>query len=222
MAPAVSHAPSDALPAQATGASCPTGHGAPARIGPNAIIQVAHVLRDRCGAAVADPLLQHATGYTLATLPHEMVDEREARALSGAVIDTFGDGRARPMLHEAGVRTGDYLMAHRIPRLAQWVMRVAPHRVGLAILLKAMQQHAWTFAGSGRFTVSRMPAGTELRFDDCAMCRDMQRANVACDFYAGTFERLIRTLVTPAAQVREVECLAHGGQCCRFLVTGVH
>jgi divinyl protochlorophyllide a 8-vinyl-reductase len=53
------------------------------------------------------------------------------------------------------------------------------------------------------------------------MCRDMRAEGPVCDFYAGTFEHLIRTLVVPRAQVMEVECQAQGAHCCRFEVTGI-
>jgi divinyl protochlorophyllide a 8-vinyl-reductase len=49
------------------------------------------------------------------------------------------------------------------------------------------------------------------------MCRGVTAAGPVCDFYAGTFERLVGALVG-AATVCEVECAAHGGGCCRFQV----
>lgn len=215
MVPGASPAPSS--PAAQADAGMPI-----ARIGPNAIIQSAHVLRDRLGAPVADRLLRIATGYDLAHLPHEMVDEREPLALVHTVMDALGEARATQMLREAGQRTADYLLATRIPRPAQWVMRVAPRRAGLALLLRAMAANAWTFAGSATFTVVRARAVTTLSFHDCAMCRGIEASGPMCDFYAGTFEHLIRTLVAPRAEVVEVECQAHGGRDCRFEVRGIH
>lgn len=197
-------------------------HVPAARIGPNAIIQVAHVLRDRVGATRAERLLYESTGYALQALPSAMVDEREAQALSRAVVDDLGLQTGTTILREAGHRTGDYLLAHRIPKAAQWIMRVAPRRVGLAILLKAMRANAWTFAGSGAFGVEHVAGDVHLTFHACAMCRDMREAGPVCDFYAGTFERLIRVLVSPRAKVIEVECEAMGGHCCRFEVHGIH
>jgi divinyl protochlorophyllide a 8-vinyl-reductase len=63
---------------------------------------------------------------------------------------------------------------------------------------------------------------TTLSFHDCAMCRGIEASGPMCDFYAGTFEHLIRTLVAPRAEVVEVECQAHGGRDCRFEVRGIH
>jgi divinyl protochlorophyllide a 8-vinyl-reductase len=112
-------------------------------------------------------------------------------------------------------------MAHRIPRPAQWLIRHLPARLGLRLLLSAMRANAWTFAGSGRFTVTVHRRGATLTFHACAMCRDIVSAEPVCAFYAGTFARLIGTLVSARTQVHETECLAQGGRCCRFEVSGI-
>lgn len=203
-APSASHAPSE-----------------PPRIGPNAIIQTAGVLRDRVGAERAGTLLLRATGYDLHALPTDMVDEREPLALVQAVVQEFGPSHSAAIMREAGQRTAEYLLGNRIPKAAQWVMRMAPRPVGLAILLKAMTANAWTFAGSGRFDYHQTGTGTELTFGSCAMCRGMLSSVPMCDFYAGTFEHLMQVLVCETVHVVEVECIAHGGRCCRFALQGM-
>lgn len=213
-----------ARPTALGGSPAPSDPTAPrvasALIGPNAIIQVAHVLSERFGDGLAESLVHQHTGYALDALPTRMIPEEQALALTHAVVAHFGEARATVVLHEAGVRTGDYLLANRIPRLAQWLIRRLPRRAGLSLLLQSMMAHAWTFAGSGTFTVRQLPhSHVELCFHACAMCRDLHTAGPVCDFYAGTFERLITTLVSRTARVREVECHAHGGQCCRFVVS---
>lgn len=192
-----------------------------ARIGPNTIIQLAHVLRDRYGDDLASALLFESTGYAMTALPGAMVDEREAQAFVHVVMRELGVRDGARVLHEAGHRTADYLMTHRIPRPAQWIIRALPARAGLAILLKAIRANAWTFAGSGSFSVRAHQHRADLTFHRCAMCRDMHTDTPVCDFYAGTFEHLIRTLVAPRAHVAEVECQAQGAACCRFEVTGI-
>lgn len=192
-----------------------------ALIGPNAIIQVAKVLAERLGNPRAEALVQESTGYSLGALPEHMVPETEALALTTHVMRQLGEGPATSVLHEAGLRTGDYLLANRIPRVAQWVIGVLPKRAGLGILLKSMMAHAWTFAGSGTFSVRRIGAEVELSFHSCAMCRELASDGPVCDFYAGTFERLVTTLVSRTAIVREVECHAQGGHCCRFVISGL-
>lgn len=194
---------------------------AAALIGPNAIIQVAKVLTERLGDQRAESMVRAATPYTLASLPQQMVPEAEALALTSHVMRQLGEAPATSILHEAGLRTGDYLLANRIPRVAQWIIRALPRRAGLSILLKSMMAHAWTFAGSGTFTVRRRGAEVELAFHACAMCRELASEGPVCDFYAGTFERLVTSLVSRTAIVREVECHAQGGHCCRFVISGL-
>ncbi|MCC7053408.1 MAG: bacteriochlorophyll 4-vinyl reductase [Gemmatimonadaceae bacterium] len=192
------------------------GHGAPARIGPNTIIQVAGVLRDRLSQSFAEAVLREGTPYTLDTMPHDMVDEREALGMVRVLVRRVGATAAVSVLREAGYRTADYLLANRIPSVAQWIIRAAPRRIGLKILLKAMSANAWTFAGSGTFRVIAAARTPELVFESCLMCRDMHEDQPMCDFYAGTFERLIRVLVADEVRVSEVECMAQGGARCRF------
>ena len=205
----------------------PHEHAAPtvsSRIGPNAIIQVAFELQSRFGRARAEQLVFDATGYRLDALPTEMVAESEAQALARALVAQLGVTLATNILREAGHRTGDYLLAHRIPRVAQWVMRLAPRRIGLSILLRAMQSNAWTFAGSGQFVITPPSSTThvpDLVFTSCAMCRDMHETQPMCDFYAGTFERLIRAVVSRYAGVFEVQCMALGDAQCRFELQGI-
>lgn len=195
--------------------------GAAGRIGPNAVIQVAWAVRDRWGAEVAEPLLRGATPYRLASLPEAMIDEREARALVRALVERVGVEAALPVLRDAGRRTADYLLAHRIPRAAQWAIRHLPRRLGLRVLLGAIARHAWTFAGSGRFVVRPDGRWPGLVFEGCTMCRELHGDRPMCDYYAGTFERLIGALVAPTVRVEEVECLATGGTACRFRLDGM-
>jgi divinyl protochlorophyllide a 8-vinyl-reductase len=197
-----------------------------ARIGPNAVIQLATAMSERLGRLRTEPWLRESTGYTFATLPSSMIDEREAQALVHGLLGHVGPRLTADLLHDAGQRTGDYLLANRIPLVARWGIRAAPRRVGLRLLLRAMQQHAWTFAGSGHFIIDYDTAAgrrgvPDLIFESCSMCRDLHEQQPMCDFYGGTFERLIRRLVARFASVQEVECIAKGDARCRFVLEGI-
>jgi divinyl protochlorophyllide a 8-vinyl-reductase len=189
------------------------------RIGPNAIVQLAHTLCAHHGRAVAAGLLGESTSYTLEALPEAMVNEVEVQYFVQHCMASLGHMQGLAALHEAGARTATYLMAHRIPRMAQLAMRITPPRLALRMLLRAMQAHAWTFAGSGQFTVRQHQWGATLEFRHCAMCRGLTAHAPVCAFYAGTFQQLIRQLVQPTALVQEVRCCAMGHDCCRFEVT---
>ncbi len=188
-----------------------------ARIGPNAVIRTAHVLRDRYGVARAQALLAEATGRSLSDLPTHMVDEAEVRALVRTCLLHLGHRQTQAVLREAGQRTAEYLLAHRIPRPVQWLLRVLPAPIGLRVLSRAMARHAWTFAGSGRFTV-RHARRPEFAIHDCPLCRGLTLPAPVCDFYAGTFEELLARLVRRDTCVAQVESAASGGAACRYEV----
>ncbi len=190
-----------------------------ARIGPNAIIRVAEALNARTGDAEAvfnDAGLAHY----LADPPEQMVDEHDVIALQQALRHRLGLAEARSVSFDAGLRTGDYLLAHRIPRPAQRVLRLLPPGPASRLLLKAVAQHAWTFSGSGVFSfrpqsvLQRRPV--QVSIADCPICRGSHAEEPVCDFYTGAFERLFRTLVSRHTEVTEVQCQAQGAAACVF------
>ena len=96
------------------------------RIGPNAISRLADCLtrEGRTGEAEA---VFGAAGLRryLDTPPGEMVPEADVVALYGALFATLGPVRAKAMARSAGAATARYLLAHRIPRLVQAVLRLS-------------------------------------------------------------------------------------------------
>jgi len=188
------------------------------RIGPNAIVRVAEALPARIGAAATHAVFEAAgLAHYLRTPPASMVDEAEVRRLHEALRRELGLPLAREVAREAGSRTARYLLAHRIPRLAQRVLKLLPAPVAARALLAAIGRHAWTFAGSGAFSAH---AGhpTVLTIRGNPMCEGLQADAPACDFYAATFEGLFSALVHPASQVIETGCMAQGAPACVFEV----
>jgi len=194
------------------------GHGAAARIGPNAITRMAEALGILQGAAAQQGVFARAQlAHYLDAPPQSMVDETDVQRLHRAVRSTFDADAARGIARLAGERTGDYLLAHRIPRPVQAVLKRLPARLAARVLLTAIQRHAWTFAGSGRFTA--LPGRPiKLAIMHCPLCRNDAALDgtAQCDYYAATFERLLRTLVHPDIRVVEVQCEAAGGSACEF------
>ncbi|TVQ88600.1 MAG: bacteriochlorophyll 4-vinyl reductase [Chromatiaceae bacterium] len=188
-----------------------------ARIGPNAIIRVAEALQASDGPA-AEVFAAAGLSHYLTQPPAAMVLETEVIALQQALRATLDRAAASAVNLDAGRRTGDYLLAVRIPKAAQRVLRLLPPRPAARLLLKAVGQHAWTFAGSGRFDCE---AGQPLRVTiaDCPTCRGASAGFPVCDFYCGAFERLFQTLVSPRARVQEVACGAMGAAACVFEIT---
>jgi len=190
---------------------------APARIGPNAIIRMAEALDEDVGPEVTRRIFHSCAldGYVDAP-PAEMVDEREVSKLQAAVVSELGMAHSRTVSRSAGLRTGDYLLKNRIPRAAQSVIRVLPASLASRVLLAAIRRNAWTFVGSGHFTATSGLALARLSVEGCPLCCDLTATTPRCDYFAGTFEHLFRSLVHPVSEVEESSCMANGALACIF------
>lgn len=189
-----------------------------ARIGPNAIVRVAEALVDRIGSdATAALFTQAGLARHLAHPPTTMVDEVDVARLQWQLRVDLDADIAREVAWEAGTRTGDYLLAHRIPKPAQFLLRHLPPFLAAHVLTKAIAKHAWTFAGSGTF---RCKPGNPfiLTIEHNPLCSRIRASAPVCHYYSATFERIFRTLVSDRARVTEVECEAAGGAACVFEV----
>jgi divinyl protochlorophyllide a 8-vinyl-reductase len=187
-----------------------------ANIGPNAITRLAEALRADGGEDQARQVFA-AAGLAdyLHAPPTHMVDEREVAMLHRALRAELGDPHAEAIARDAGARTGAYLLAHRIPRAAQWVLKRLPAVLASHVLLAAVRRNAWTFAGSGCFT-ARGGRPSRIAIAQCPLCHGAAAAGPSCAFYAATFERLFRALVTDRTRVVETACTAAGADACRF------
>jgi divinyl protochlorophyllide a 8-vinyl-reductase len=186
------------------------------RIGPNAITRVAEVLPAHVGSERTAALFGRAgLAHYLRQPPEAMVDEAEVRRLHGALREQLGAAEAAAVARAAGTRTADYLLARRIPKPVQVLLKALPAPMAARVLLAAIGRNAWTFVGSGRFQ-ARAGDPVVLTVQGNPLCRGLASDAPACDFYAATFLRLFRVLVHPRSQVREVACEACGDAECRF------
>lgn len=188
----------------------------PGRIGPNAILRIMEALGP--GVPLTREVLERAgLAAYLADPPTAMVEEREVRALQRALRETIGVEQARAIGRRAGHLTGDYLLANRIPPLAQTLLKTLPGPLAGRLLLKAIARNAWTFVGNGLF--SYQPGRPHrLRIAGCAICDGARSAEPLCDYYGATFERLFQVLVSMQARGIEVQCQAQGHPACTFEV----
>lgn len=186
------------------------------RIGPNAVIRLAEAL-DAVESKAVTVRVFNAAGHGVYALapPEAMVPEGEVTALHHQLRQDLGPSRAASVTWIAGHRTADYLLANRIPKPVQRLLKLLPARLAAFIMLKAIGAHAWTFAGSSRFTWQSGRPMT-LSFEDCPLCRGDHAERPCCAYYAATFERLFRELINADAQVAETECIATGAPACRF------
>ncbi len=186
-----------------------------ARIGPNAVLQHLPVLDALIGEKLRGALLYRAD-VVEPEADAGMLPEADVARLHHAVR-LFLPDRAALVQREAGLATGDYILANRIPRAAQKLIRALPAWAGARLLSGAITKHAWTFAGSGAFSVvSHKPLVFRIGHNPLAIG---PAENPICDWHAAVFERLFRALVWPRAEVLELECTATGAPACLFRIT---
>ncbi len=186
------------------------------RIGPNAIIRVAEALRELLGEDATRRIFADAKLEPhLASPPTDMVLETDVGALQTALFAGLDESEARKVAFDAGLRTGDYLLANRIPKPVQAILKILPASLASRILLGAIKQNSWTFAGTGDFRV-KIGRPVVVSVAHCPLCRGRHGGHPQCDYYAGTFERLFQVLVSKKTRVREVSCEATGGSACTF------
>lgn len=180
-----------------------------ARVGPNAIVRVAEALDERLGASAMAEVFRCAglTGY-LEAPPGSMVDEREAARLFDTVYRSLPREDADAVMHRAGVLTAEYLLANRIPRPVQAVLKVLPAPLSGRALIAAIRGNAWTFAGSGTFRAAGGKRG------EIEIAANPLRAP-GCVWHVAVFETLLTALVHRKIRVVHGHP-APGGEICRF------
>jgi len=180
------------------------------RVGPNAILQVAAALRVAGGEALARRVFADAgLAGLLEAPPDSMIDERAVARLHGALARALPEREAEALARDAGRRTARYILDHRIPPLAQRVLRALPAGPAARLLLAAIGRNAWTFAGSGRFSARPgRPAVIEIAANPVA--------TPGCPWHRGVFEGLFPHLASPGSAVVETACCARGAPACRF------
>lgn len=179
------------------------------KVGPNAVTQVAAALRAVGGDALASQVFLAANMVdVLATPPVRMIDQDVAAQLHEALRLSLPRKDAQQIAADAGRRTAGYLLANRIPKPAQMLMKILPAPLSARILLKAMAANAWTYAGSGRVETRATPCTIEII--------ENPLAQPGCPWHVAVFERLFQTLVTPNATVAHTACCANGALACRF------
>lgn len=184
-------------------------------IGPNAILQMLPVIERLGGRQRRAQMLARAGIFDLPD-GSAMIPETAAARLHRQLRREEPELAPR-LAEDAGRRTADYILAHRIPRPVQWLLRALPPAAAAALLSRAIEAHAWTFVGSGRFRV--VDAWTfEIRNNP--LIRGEISDHCLCHWHAGVFARLYAVLVAPGCRCREVACGSLGaGDVCRFQIT---
>jgi len=181
------------------------------QVGPNAILQMIEALITLSGPEVCDRVC-HRAGMPeiVANPPDSMISARDALSLHRAVAAELPKLKADEIARDAGHRTGDYILSHRIPAPAQAMLRLLPPSMAGPILLKAICRHAWTFAGDARVTREKaVPMHLTIHDNPLAM--------PGCLWHLAVFETLFHRLVSRDIRVTHTACCAIDGQACKFL-----
>jgi divinyl protochlorophyllide a 8-vinyl-reductase len=142
--------------------------------------------------------IMHAArlAHFVATPPAHMVNEVDVVRLHQAVASSLPEEAGRAVMWQAGENTAAYLLANRIPALAQTVLRLLPASVSARLLLRAISRHAWTFAGSSTFGYSTHPATVQISLAGSPLFATPACRVLAEAYFMATFETLLRELVS--------------------------
>ena len=194
----------------------PDGGHIAARIGPNAVLQLAPAM-DRVTGTAARRALFAPLGFDPLPDANAMIDERPVAALHRALRRDHADVAER-VATAAGTATGDYILANRIPRAAQTLLRALPASLAAPLLTRAILAHGWTFCGSGGLTATGRDPVT-FTLENNPIPQVGESAAPVCHWHAACFERLFARLVHGQSEVIETDCCATGAPACRFTVS---
>jgi divinyl protochlorophyllide a 8-vinyl-reductase len=204
------------MPASSVGSAHGTARGEPALIGPNAVTRLSEAIAAQLGVERRNAIFARAALMRhVEHPPGRMVPDEDVAQLHMALFIDAGADMSRAIGREAGRLTALYLLANRIPRGAQHILKLLPKRLALRLLLRAIGRHAWTFAGAGRFAVHPGSPVT-LTIAGGPVSRHIEADEPACAYYAATFETLLRALICPRLSVLETACEARGDPFCAF------
>ncbi|WP_294624106.1 bacteriochlorophyll 4-vinyl reductase [uncultured Roseovarius sp.] len=181
-------------------------------VGPNAVLQSIEALYSLCGHEATRRIVTKAgLRRFLESPPKNMVPARDAACLHTAIARELPTTLASNVARQAGRKTGEYILAHRIPHSAQWVLRALPARFSGPLLLRAICQHSWTFAGDA-FVSYQITNPMTLSIQDNPLAID------GCTWHRTVLETLFRRLVSQRTVVDHPACCAHRGRKCRFIL----
>lgn len=178
------------------------------RVGPNAVIQTLAAVSAIAGEEAAQIVARRAgCAAALTDPPSGMVGETQVRRLFRAVRDILPD-EADAIMALSGRLTGEYILAHRIPGPAKALLRRLPRRLAAVALARSIRRSAWTFAGSGAFSLESSQAFT--------IAANPLAVGPGCPWHRSVFRTLFADLVDRDAAVSEPECCGRGHPACRF------
>jgi len=182
-------------------------------IGPNAVLQLIPVLEQAGGKAFRDQVMA-AAGIFNPPGDTGLMPQAPAARMHQA-LRALEPEMAPSLAWAAGERTAQYILANRIPQLAQLFLGGLPPKLAAPILSKAIAKNAWTFAGTGTF---RIKGPLQFEIQDNPIVSGEVSATPLCHWHCAVFETLFQKLVDPELQCRESTCCAAGAKACGFVL----
>lgn len=180
------------------------------------ILQLVPVIGELLGED-AGTLVLASAGVTRLPEADAFCDEAPAAAVHQALRKEFPDMADR-ITRCAGGRTGDWILATRMPPVAAMTMSRMPAWLASPVLCGLIEKHAWTFAGSGQFRVANRSKPV-FELTDNPVVRGEVADHPLCSWHAAVFEHLFRSLVDDGLICVETHCSACGDSVCRFEIT---
>lgn len=184
-----------------------------ARIGPHSVLQLTFLIDDVLGEEERKRLMLISG---MAELPQfqGMIPETPAAALHQALRAHHPD-LAPALTRRAGERTAQHIIEKRFPVAALKVISSLPPWLAGPLLASVVKTHAWTFAGSGKFTV-RSKHPLVLVLHDNPVVRGEYSTKPICHWHSAAFQWLFRSIVDPRLCCVETHCCANGSPSCVF------
>lgn len=184
-----------------------------ARIGPNAILQLSDPMGRLLGPAAFNRVL---AGEPLPS-GAEMVPEGRVARVHDRLWRLYPD-QAATVSRLAGQGTARYIRDNRIPKAARLALRLLPKSWGERMLTRAIQQHAWTFCGSGRLELRRDRAGIHFMLHDNPLADTHAAPGHPCLWHQAVFAALFTAVLGVRYDCVEPTCRGCGGALCRFVL----
>lgn len=197
----------------------PEGTGAVASqavVGPNAILQLRVPVEDVLGPAVLAQVLD------LCRVPmptgQRMIPQEDVARVHRMLWTLFPD-QAPDIARRAGQGTAGYIRSQRIPIAVRVALRLMPLAWAEPVLARAVENHAWTFCGSGRFETICDEGDIHFVVHNNPLADRDADPRHGCEWHSAVFADLFTGLLGARYFCREVSCCGMGAKTCHFVVS---
>jgi divinyl protochlorophyllide a 8-vinyl-reductase len=180
-------------------------------MGSQTVLPLVAAVERRLGPAAVAHLLDEAR-FSRLPEPGEPVRERQAAVLHQALRRTWPD-EAEAIQREAARDAVEWIMANRMPARARLLLTKMPYPLAVWMLGRHAVQNAWTFGGSGRFSILGTNA---FQLTDNPLIRGEQSNSPICVWHAELFQHTFRRMAHARLRCVETSCMAAGADACRF------